>query len=191
MCIKVKCNIIFSVVLFLFLQESFSQAITVLEAGNNEPIPDVAIYNLKKTKYVVTDINGRVKLDIFTDRETIFFQNLLYEKLQLRKAEIDKNTNVIYLALKIESLKQIVISASKFEQSKRDIPQTIVSINSKEIALANPQTSADLLENTGNIYVQKSQLGGGSPLIRGFSTNRLIQYPEPGSKTGTDIVLCA
>ena len=38
----------------------------------------------------------------------------------------------------------------------------------------NPQTAADLLESSGQVYVQKSQLGGGSPIIRGFSTNRLL-----------------
>ena len=32
----------------------------------------------------------------------------------------------------------------------------------------------DLLQNSGQLFVQKSQLGGGSPMIRGFSTNRLL-----------------
>lgn len=171
---KMKCNICFSVILFLFLQLSFSQTITVLEEGTNEPIPGVALYNLKKTKYVVTDINGKAKLNKFNAREIIYFQNLLYEKLQLRKLEIVEKNNLIYLTPKVEGLDQIVISVSKFEQSKRDIPQSIVSVSANEIALANPQTSADLLENTGNVYIQKSQLGGGSPMIRGFSTNRLL-----------------
>jgi len=172
--LKVKYTITLSLFLFFFFQIAFSQSITVLEKDTNEPIPGVALYNLKKTKYVVTDLDGKAKLDTFNDREIIYFQNLLYEKLQLRKFEILEKNNTIHLILKVESLNQIVISASKFEQSKRDIPQTIVSINAKDIALANPQTSADVLENTGNIYIQKSQLGGGSPMIRGFSTNRLL-----------------
>ena len=172
--IKTNCNFLFTIILFFFLQLSFSQTITVLEEGSNEPIPGVALYNLKKTKYVVTDIDGKAKLDNFNDREIIYFQNLLYEKLQLRKFEISESNNVVYLIPKVEGLDQIVISVSKFEQSKSDIPQSIVSISAKEIALANPQTSADLLENTGNVYIQKSQMGGGSPMIRGFSTNRLL-----------------
>ncbi len=171
---KMKCNIIFSVVLFLLLQLSFSQTITVLEKGVNEPIPGVALYNLKKTKYVVTDSVGKASLDKFNAREIIFFQNLLYEKLQLRKFEIAENNYTIYLTPKIEGLDQIVISVSKFEQSKRDIPQSVVSLNAKDIVLTNPQTSADLLDNSGNIFIQKSQMGGGSPMIRGFSTNRLL-----------------
>ncbi len=172
--LKIKYTIVLSLFIFLFFQTAFSQSIAVLEEGSNEPIPGVALYNLKKTRYVVTDINGKAKLDQFNDREIIYFQNLLYEKLQLRKLEIADKNYIIYLVLKVESLNQIVISASKFEQSKRDIPQTIVSISANEIAFTNPQTSADLLEGTGNIYIQKSQSGGGSPMIRGFSTNRLL-----------------
>ena len=42
------------------------------------------------------------------------------------------------------------------------------------IEFTNPMTSADLLERGGYVYIQKSQLGGGSPMIRGLSTNRLV-----------------
>jgi len=72
--IKVKYNFIFSIFFFLFLQFGFSQDITVLEEGSNEPIPGVAIYNLKKTKYVVTDINGQTNLDNFNAREIFIFK---------------------------------------------------------------------------------------------------------------------
>ncbi|MAX69882.1 MAG: TonB-dependent receptor [Flavobacteriaceae bacterium] len=167
-------KIIFSAAVLLFFKLNFAQTVTVLEQGSNEPIPGVAIYNLKKTKYVVSDIDGQAQLDEFNPREIIYFQNILYQKKQLRKFDLSEVNNIIYLTPKVELLNQIVISASKFQQSKRDIPQTIVSFNAEEIAVANPQTSADLLENTGNVFIQKSQLGGGSPMIRGFSTNRLL-----------------
>jgi len=113
---------------------------------------------------------------LFLFQQIIFSQNITVKDEVSNEPIliITKNNSIIYLKPKVESLNQIVISASKFEQSKRDIPQTIVSMSAKEIALANPQTSADLLENTGHIYIQKSQLGGGSPMIRGFSTNRLL-----------------
>ena len=47
-------------------------------------------------------------------------------------------------------------------------------INKLDILRNNPQTSADLLSQTGAVFVQKSQLGGGSPMIRGFATNRVL-----------------
>jgi hemoglobin/transferrin/lactoferrin receptor protein len=174
MSVQLKRYTVTIIFLFLFLQWSFGQTVTVLEAGTQTPIPGVAVYHLNKSKPLITDMYGKVSLDDFTADGLIVFKDFLYETVQFTKSEIAIRKGVVYLVPKVEGLNQIVISASKFEQHKRDIPQTIVSINAKDIALANPQTSADVLENTGNIYIQKSQLGGGSPMIRGFSTNRLL-----------------
>jgi hemoglobin/transferrin/lactoferrin receptor protein len=161
-------------VLFIFsLIIGHSQTITVVEEGTNEPIVGVSIFNLKRDKSVVTNLDGRASLALFNVNETIYFQNLLYKKKSIKITKRNADFTV-YLLPKVEDLNQIVISASKFEQSKRDIPQTIVNISAKDIAFENPQTSADLLESTGNVYIQKSQLGGGSPMIRGFSSNRLL-----------------
>ncbi len=168
-----KHYFLFFIISFFTLQ-NFGQSITVIEALTEEPLPGIVLYNLKKTTSVVTDINGKASLENFTTQETIYFQNFLYGKLELKKSELKALNYVVTLYPKTEDLKQIVISASKFEQRKTDIPQTIISLNAKDIAFANPQTSADALENTGNIFIQKSQLGGGSPMIRGFSTNRLL-----------------
>ena len=151
-----------------------AQDIKVLDQETQIPVIGVTIYNSKKDKSAITDIDGKANLDHFDTNETVYFQNILYVKYGVKKSAIIKNNNVVFLVPKIEGLDQVVISASKFEQSKRDIPQTIVNINSADIQFANPQTSADLLEGTGNVYIQKSQLGGGSPIIRGFSTNRLL-----------------
>ncbi|TAL57621.1 MAG: TonB-dependent receptor [Bacteroidetes bacterium] len=75
---------------------------------------------------------------------------------------------------KVIQLFETVISANKSEEKRSDIPQTIEIIKSKDIELSNPQTSADMLQNTGNVFVQKSQMGGGSPVLRGFEANRVL-----------------
>lgn len=151
-----------------------AQDIKVLDQETKIPVAGVTIYNSGKDKSALTDIDGIATLDQFDSDEVIIFQSLLYIQLETTKASILKHKNTVFLEPKIEGLDQVVVSASKFEQSKRDIPQTIVNVNSADIKFANPQTSADLLESTGNVYIQKSQLGGGSPIIRGFSTNRLL-----------------
>ncbi len=38
----------------------------------------------------------------------------------------------------------------------------------------NAQTSADLIQNSGAAFVQKSQQGGGSPVLRGFEASRVL-----------------
>ena len=82
--------------------------------------------------------------------------------------------NVVLLLMNAQSLDQIIISASRFAQDIKEIPQRILQINKQGITISNPQTSADLLNMSGHIYIQKSQMGGGSPMIRGFSTNRVL-----------------
>lgn len=75
---------------------------------------------------------------------------------------------------KLINLNEIVFSANKAEEKKSDVPYSIEVIKSSQIELSNPQTSADMLTNTGQIMVQKSQGGGGSPIIRGFEANRVL-----------------
>jgi len=161
---------------FFFLLVSLysqSQNLKVLNKVTKEPIFGVAVYNADKSKSVVTNFRGEASLDQFSDTETIYFKHLSHVLKFLLKSQIDPS-NKVYLVSNTQGLEEIVISASNFGQNKKDIPQKIVSLDAKNIEFTNPQTSADLLENTGQVYVQKSQLGGGSPMIRGFSTNRLL-----------------
>ena len=75
---------------------------------------------------------------------------------------------------KIHELDEVVLSINKWEQKLNEVPNKIVKVNFRDARLHNPQTAADLLGMTGSVYIQKSQLGGGSPMIRGFSTNRIL-----------------
>ena len=85
-----------------------------------------------------------------------------------------KLKNTLILLYDNELLDEVVISASKFSQKFREVPKKVTQINRSMIEFTNPMTSADLLERGGYVYIQKSQLGGGSPMIRGLSTNRLV-----------------
>jgi len=148
-----------------------AQEVTILDETSHEPIVGVVVYNSSKTKNLISNFEGKVSLDVFNNNEKIIFQHISHVKLTYLKSEIP---HIVYLIMKAQDLDEIVISASKFEQSKREVPKKIISIKAEDILFANPQTSADLLQSSGQVFIQKSQLGGGSPLIRGFSTNRLL-----------------
>ncbi len=158
----------------LFFTITFqAQEITILDQETKNPIGNVAIYNLNKSKSVLSNLKGEANISIFSIDEKLIFQHVSHLEKRMLKAEIGRN-NEVFLVEDENMLQEVVLSIAKFEQDKIDIPQRIVSITSEEIAFSNSQTSADLLESTGSVYVQKSQLGGGSPMIRGFSTNRLL-----------------
>ncbi|WP_145005543.1 TonB-dependent receptor domain-containing protein [Olleya sp. Hel_I_94] len=166
-------KLLLSFFLITFFTLSLSaQSITVIDIDSNQPIAGVAIYNKSQSKSQITNIDGMADLTNFNASEVLFFQHISHTIHQVKKSNITNSK--VFLESNEQGLDEIVISASNFGQTKREIPKTIATINAKDISFTNPQTSADLLEGTGQVYIQKSQLGGGSPMIRGFSTNRLL-----------------
>ena len=83
-------------------------------------------------------------------------------------------------------LKEVVLTPNRWKQTANEVPQKVTVINSSAVALQNPQTAADLLTISGKVFMQKSQQGGGSPMIRGFATNRLL-YSIDGVRMNTAI----
>ena len=72
------------------------------------------------------------------------------------------------------TLDEVEVNFPKFKKKKSTISQEIEAINQKQIEFQNSQSAADLLQNSGKLFVQKSQQGGGSPVIRGFESNRIL-----------------
>ncbi len=85
-----------------------------------------------------------------------------------------ENSNKPDTTLKQINMEEVVVSVNKWEQKLNEVPNKITKVNKTEILRNNPQTAADMLTQTGTVFVQKSQLGGGSPMIRGFATNRIL-----------------
>ena len=152
----------------------FAQEVRVLDLDTQEQLGNVAVYNKEKTKTAITDFEGLVDLTDFTRNERITFSLMGYQAWETTKSQILKRDSKVFLVLDPELLDEVVMSISKWEQQLKDIPQKVASIPARDIAFTNPQTAADLLQNSGQVFVQKSQLGGGSPMIRGFATNRLL-----------------
>jgi hemoglobin/transferrin/lactoferrin receptor protein len=74
----------------------------------------------------------------------------------------------------VTTLDEVIISTSNFAEKKKNIVQAIDVVTAKKIASANAQNTGDLLMSTGKIFVQKSQQGGSSPVIRGFEASRIL-----------------
>ncbi|HAJ83028.1 MAG TPA: TonB-dependent receptor, partial [Zunongwangia profunda] len=144
----------------------------MLDSATEEPLSNVMIFNAEKTKTSLSNFEGRADISKFDSTEVLFFQHISHEVFKIKKSAI-KN-QIVYLQEDQNKLDQVVLSVAKFQLQKDEIPQKIVSIDKEDVLLNSPQTSADLLESTGQVFVQKSQLGGGSPMIRGFATNRVL-----------------
>ena len=73
----------------------------------------------------------------------------------------------------ISELSELVIS-TKLPSNYTALANQVVAISAKQIDFQNFQSTAELLSNSGSLFVQKSQQGGGSPVIRGFEASRVL-----------------
>ena len=73
---------------------------------------------------------------------------------------------------------EVVISASRWDEQARTVSREITKVTPLEIQRRNPPTTADALAQTGVVHVQKSQLGGGSPMLRGFAANAVLMVVD-------------
>ena len=162
------------IALLLFSCFGNAQKITVLDGDSKEQISNVAVFNKDKSKIALTDFDGVFNASVFGYKERITLKHVGYQEFNTTKQQLQRQGNKVYLVMKAQELDEVVMSVSKWEQQKRDIPNKIISLDARSITFTTPQTSADLLQNSGKVFVQKSQLGGGSPMIRGFATNRLL-----------------
>ena len=150
------------------------QALLVISEVTGKPVENVVLYNCTGSISVITSPQGRAVIDIFRETDTIWVQHTSYEPVKYSMSELASMNYTIYLVRRTRMLDEFVLSVHRWEQDRREIPNRIVSVSSSQVALSNPQTTADLIGITGDVFVQKSQLGGGSPMIRGFSANSLL-----------------
>jgi hemoglobin/transferrin/lactoferrin receptor protein len=77
-------------------------------------------------------------------------------------------------SIRSTTTERIVVSASRWEERASTSSRQIITLMPKDIRNLNPGTSADLLEASGEVYMQRSQAGGGSPRLRGFAANNVL-----------------
>lgn len=153
---------------------SHAQVITIKDKENYQPLELVTLSSVSPQVSVITNARGQADITTFKGSTRIELRLLGYTPIIKSYLDIEKAGFQIYMGQSSISLDQVVVSATRWNQPNREIPAKITSISAKQVALLNPQTTADLLGGSGEVYIQKSQQGGGSPMIRGFATNRLL-----------------
>lgn len=151
----------------------FSQTITVIDNLTAQPITNVAIYSVEPSLSVITNPRGQANITVFKEADSIYIQHVSYEIKVLNFEQLSSESIILLTPVNF-SLDEVVISANRWEQQNKDIPHRIQKITQRDILFHNPQTAADLLAAGGYAYIQKSQMAGGSPILRGFSTNRVL-----------------
>jgi hemoglobin/transferrin/lactoferrin receptor protein len=173
-------------VLCLFVNtQTYAQSIlTIVDQTNQQPLSDANI-----EEHWVNPISGKLNIikgstnsigeyelhaELTQNNGTVLIQNHSYQPLKITSFELLQKGYKVNLTPTQVQMTEVVVSATKFNEQTEYIPRQVAIIRSRDISFANQQNTADLLQNSGEVFVQKSQMGGGSIVMRGFEANKVL-----------------
>ncbi|MEN8187061.1 MAG: TonB-dependent receptor [Bacteroidota bacterium] len=152
----------------------FSQSCTIFDKDSRLPVSNVSISNEDNSLRVLSDKNGVADLSVFSTMDILTFNHVTYVEVEILKKQITNKDGVIYLQNKSEILNEVFLSATKTAESRTRIAEQVAVFSAKDIQNTSPQTSADMLSDIPGIKVQRTQFGGGSPVLRGMEANKVL-----------------
>ncbi len=167
--------------LFLFLPNLFIAQIIKIEAIEEVTFKRIEYFSVsgfKEGKHY--KLSNKMPYTVFSAYDSVLVQAFGYKNKWITDFTLPQHISAsrmvpwgVMLTLLNTEINEVIISAGKFEEKRKDVARQITTIKQKDIEFLSPATSADILQNSGNVLVQKSQAGGGSPIIRGFEANKV------------------
>lgn len=153
---------------------ALGQNITIRDNSTREPIYNVSIKD-KNNNIAITDIKGVANISALDKTDSLWLYNTAYS---IKKIMFSGENMSVDLSAKLFQLDEIIFSANRKEEKKIDVPYTIEVVKQKDIEFANQPTTGEVMQNTGAVFVQKSQMGGSSPVLRGFEASRVLMVVD-------------
>jgi len=165
---------IFTFLIAIYSVASFGQKIIVVDEEKGFPVNGANIYNKTLTISTITNDDGTADISGFSNQDIIIISHVAYSNYTTSKLGLKNRNYKIYLIKKTAHLDEVVLSVFKNKEKATRIAEQTVAVTKEDIFKASPQTTADLLASVPGIKVQKSQFGGGSPVLRGMESNRVL-----------------
>ncbi len=161
-----------SLLFLCFSSIGFSQARIPIVDENQEPL--IGVYIQYENELATSDIDGYWHYKTDLDKNTVIkFSYIGYQDAQLSLAQIEYGPGYIMMSPDNKVLDEVVI-VGRTNARAIELPYNVARIKAAEIRQSHAQNSADALILSGGAYIQKSQMGGGSPVLRGFEANKVL-----------------
>ncbi len=156
-----------------------SQEILILDGVTGFPLEGVALFNSEKTKAIITNQEGKAPLSVFSEGDSLNIQFYGFESLKIFLGPQEfKNGVSMALEPKDQTLEEVILSVGRNAVTRKQIAEKVAVIDAQTIELQRPSNGADLVGLSPGVRIQKSQGGGGSPIIRGFEANRILMVVD-------------
>ena len=146
--------------IILISRSAFGQKIRVVDQAG-KAIENVVVLG----ENFSTHTNAEGFLNYFPENGTsqLSFIHPNYFRLTLNWDQLNKVEFRVALNERNTQLQEVIVNPSKRMQALNDVSQKVIAIDKADVQLFQPQTTADLVGSSGEVFIQKSQMGGGSP----------------------------
>lgn len=158
----------------------------VIDANTEEPIPRAAVAIPFITQEVETDDRGFFSLEVEPGRYDLHVRAANYEELRVLDVPVSvEGTNQVVLRLNLLSrwsppeaavyrIQDVNVTASRTRGFILETPREVHAITGERFRDRLRPGTPEALEEIPQVLVQKTSLGGGAPIVRGLSGNRIL-----------------
>lgn len=151
-----------------------AQVLVVRDAVDLHPVEGAVIRTVNASSSCSSDVRGHCALQHVAASDTLVISHVSYATRTMVARDAWDAGGEVHLLPRAVPLAEFVVSANRFREPTQDLAERVEVVDARDIAFLDQPTTGDLLQNSGTVFVQKSQMGGGSPVIRGFEASRIL-----------------
>jgi len=150
----------------------------VVASESASPLPHVEVLIESLRRGDVSNHHGEFRIDkLPPGKYEITFRRQGYETRKQPDVVLSPNQTVelnVALSPDILQLEDLVITATRSGANSHDVPQLVSVVTPRKIQERSVQQTPELLREEAGVTVQKTNQGGGSPIMRGFKANKVL-----------------
>lgn len=172
-----RCSILILFTGTLTAQETATLTGAVRSAETGQPLSHVQVYIKGTTRGAVSDRSGQFRIDKLGPATYVILATLqgyaAYKFDITLKAGETRDIEIVLQPGLIE-FDAVLISVNRSVDLARDLAQSVSVVTHREMAEKNTAQTPEALREATGVFVQKTNQGGGSPIIRGLKANKLL-----------------
>ncbi|MFQ5650141.1 MAG: TonB-dependent receptor domain-containing protein [bacterium] len=150
----------------------------ILDEKEATPLAHVQVFIESLQRGDVSNSNGEFHLDgLPPGNYQITFQLQGYETFRATEVVLASNETVeltVSLMPVIIELDKLLVTATRNLDNTANVSQLVSVVSARKIQQRSNQQTPEFLREEVGVFVQKTNQGGGSPIIRGLKANKLL-----------------